>query len=803
MPAGEDGSLHVLVLAEEAPVAGDLCGLLNEAFPHWSVAGGTFAEAADRVAAGETSVALLDLRAGAADPEVVSRLTGAFPSLPIVVIGRDPEQGEAARRLGAQEYWEGDPGSGRGLGRALRHVAEHKRVADSLRQLQAAVDTMQLGVSITDGEGRIVYLNAAEAEMHGYTVPELLGQDARNLSPREQWKTLPPRALTTVRKWKRERVRIRKDGSRFPVQLMSDVVTDAAGRPWGLVTTCEDISERFRAEEALRDSEERYALAVRGTNDGIWDWDVREQRIYLSPRWKAMLGYGEWDLTDSPEEWFSRIHPEDRPHVDEKVRVHLEGRSPNFEDEYRMRHRDGTYRFVLSRGFAVRDGEGKPTRMAGAHTDVTDRRAYDPLTGLPNRALFGEKLEQSFDRASRRSGYFFAVIFLDLDRFKAINDSLGHLTGDAVLIAVAKRLLSCLRPGDTVARFAGDEFAILLDRIADVDDASLVADRILKQMETPVTARGREVALSASMGISLSTSGYARAEELLRDADAAMYSAKRLGRRRYQLFDDALRERMAARAHMEDALQRALRHGEFRLAFQPVFALAPRVLRGFEALLRWPAPDGRVLLPAEFLPVAESTGQILSLGLWALREACRQMQEWLLSARPAVHLTVSVNLSPRQIGRRGIVEDVEAVLRETGLPAERLRLEITEKAFDQPDVMSTLSRLATLGVAVDLDDFGTGMASLAHLERFPIAALKLDRPLVGALAGTGGAEPMLVRSILAVARMRGIRVVAEGVETEEELRAVIAQGCDEAQGNLLAPPLTPEAVRTMIGTPAA
>ncbi|MET0552606.1 MAG: EAL domain-containing protein [Vicinamibacteria bacterium] len=802
MPASADGPLRVLVLAEEPAAAGDVCALLAEAFPNWTVAGGTFAQAAERVAAEEGAVALLDLRRAPSDPELVSRLTGAFPLLPVVVLARDPGQGAAARRRGAQESWEGDPGSGRGLGRALWHAAEHKRVADSLRQLQAAVDTMQLGVSITDGDGRIVYLNAAEAEMHGYTVAELQGQDARNLSPREHWKTLPPRELPTVRKWKRERIRLRKDGSRFPVQLMSDVVTDAAGRPWGLVTTCEDISERFRAEEALRDSEERYALAVRGTNDGIWDWSIKEQKLYLSPRWKQMLGYGEWDLTESPDEWFSRVHPEDRPRVDEKVRVHLDGKSPNFEDEYRMRHRDGSYRFVLSRGFAVRDGEGKPTRMAGAHTDVTDRRAYDPLTGLPNRVLFGEKLEQAFDRSSRRSGYFFAVLFLDLDRFKTINDTLGHLTGDAVLIAVAKRLSGCLRPGDTVARFAGDEFAILLDRIADVDDASLVADRIQRQMETPVAALGREVALSASMGISLSTSGYTRAEELLRDADAAMYSAKRLGRRRYQLFDAALRERMAARAQMEDSLQRGLRHGEFRLAFQPVFALGPRALRGFEALLRWPAPDGRVLLPSEFLPVAEATGQILTLGLWALREACRQMQEWLAAA-PAADLTMSVNLSPRQVARRSLVEDVEAVLRDTGLPPARLRLEITEKAFDQPDVTGTLTRLAAMGVAIDLDDFGTGMASLAHLERFPIAALKLDRPLVAALAGTGGGEPMLVRSILAVARMRGIRVVAEGVESEEQLRALVAQGCDEAQGNLLAPPLTPDAARTMIGAPAA
>jgi diguanylate cyclase (GGDEF)-like protein/PAS domain S-box-containing protein len=802
MPSGSEDALRVLVLADEEPAALGLRALLLGAHPGWDVATGTFAEAPGRLARAGTAVALVDLRQAGPDPEVVSLLTGAFPSLPVVVLARDPAQGEAARRRGAQESWDGDPGGGRGLVRALRHAAEHKRVADSLRQLQAAVDTMQLGVSITDGDGRIVYLNAAEAEMHGYTVEELVGQDARNLSPREQWRTLPPRELPKVTKWKRERVRIRKDGSRFPVQLMSDVVTDAAGRPWGLVTTCEDITDRFKAEEALRDSEERYALAVRGTNDGIWDWSTKDQKIYLSPRWKQMLGYGEWDLTESPDEWFSRIHPEDRPRVDEKVRVHLEGKSPHFEDEYRMRHRDGTYRWVLSRGFAVRDGEGHPTRMAGAHTDVTDRRAYDPLTGLPNRALFTEKLEQAFDRSSRRSGYFFAVIFLDLDRFKAINDTLGHLTGDAVLIAVAKRLLGCLRPGDTVARFAGDEFAILLDRIADVDDASLVADRIQRQMETPVPALGRDVAISASMGISLSTSGYARAEELLRDADAAMYTAKRLGRRRYQLFDEALRERMAARARMEEALQRGLRHGEFRLVFQPVYALAPRALRGFEALLRWHAPDGRVLLPAEFLPVAESTGQILTLGQWALREACREMQAFLAAA-PGADLTMSVNLSPRQIARRSLVEDVEAALREASLPPERLRLEITEKALEQPDVPGTLTRLGALGVAIDLDDFGTGMASLAHLERFPIAALKLDRTLIGALCAQGGGEPMMVRSILAVARMRGIRVVAKGVETEAQLQAVVAQGCDEAQGYLLAPALTADAVRTMIGNPAA
>jgi diguanylate cyclase (GGDEF)-like protein/PAS domain S-box-containing protein len=812
--------------------------------PTWLVEAATPDDSIRRLATTHADAALLDLRApGRPDLDALGRLTGAFPALPVVVLVRDEASGVAALRLGAQDYLAEDAEDGRLLSRALRHAVERKRITDSLRQLEAAVRTMQLGVSITDAEGRIVYLNKAEAEMHGYAIEELLGKDARNLSPREQWKALPARELEHVTKWKRERMRLRKDGTRFPVQLMSDVVTDAAGRPWGLVTTCEDITERWRAEEALRDSEERYALAVRGTNDGIWDWSIKEQRIYLSPRWKAMLGYGEHDLGDSPDEWFSRVHPEDRERVDEKVQAHLQRKAPHFEDEYRMRHRDGSYRWVLSRGFAVRDGEGRPTRMAGAQTDVTDRRAYDPLTGLPNRALFAEKLEEAFDRAGRRSGYFFAVIFLDLDRFKSINDALGHLVGDGVLMGVAKRLSGCLRPGDTVARFGGDEFAILLDRIADADDASLVADRIQRELQAPLAVDGREVPLSASMGIALSTTGYSRSDELLRDADAAMFNAKRLGRTRYQLFDAAMRERMAARAQMEESLQRAVRRGEFHLLYQPVYALAPRRLIAMEALLRWRQPDGRELAPADFLGVAEATGQIHAIGTWALREACRQMKSWLDRSDASAQRTVDnerggasprraddasaqrtvdnergeasprradnasgllllVNLAGRQLARRSLTDDVAAALNESGLPPQRLRIEITERALEGTDAAAaTLSRLRAMGVGIHLDDFGTGAASLALLDRFPIDALKLDRPLVALLAEDGA--PGLVRSILAVARTRGLSVIAEGVETQAQLDALVAHGCDHGQGFLLGAPVAPDEAGALIAPSVA
>jgi diguanylate cyclase (GGDEF)-like protein/PAS domain S-box-containing protein len=576
------------------------------------------------------------------------------------------------------------------------------------------------------------------------------------------------------------------------------VVTDAAGQPFAVVTTCEDISERKRAEAELRRSEERYALAARGTNDGLWDWDLSTDRVYYSPRWKTMLGYEEEELGEAPGEWLERVHPDDLPRLQSKMTAHLEGAAPHFEDEHRMRHKDGSYRWFLSRGFAVRDAGGRPYRMAGAQTDVTDRRSYDPLTGLPNRALFAERLGYAFARFRRRDDYLFAVAFVDLDRFKEMNDTLGHLVGDQVLIAVAKRLEKCLRPGDTVGRFAGDEFAVLLERFADRADALGVVERLQQELSAPLRLRGHDMALTASMGVAFMGRGYERPEDLIRDADLAMYRAKAAGRSRFEVFDRSMQPAAGSRLDVERGLARALEQGEFRLVYQPIVGLAGGELAGFEALLRW-HDRGRVMLPGDFLSAAVESGHVLALGSWVIREGCRQLAAWRSQSPEAVRLRLSLNLSPAECARAGLMGEVEAVLDASGLAPGDLALDVTEAVLltDRDWLTGILADLRALGVRLHLDDFGRGPASLSALTRFPLDAVKLDRSLVSG-SHDGDAISDLARAILALAPRLGLAVIAEGVETASQREALREAGCLLGQGHLFAPPLDPEEAAALI-----
>src|SRR5438309_8961600 len=450
----------------------------------------------------------------------------------------------------------------------------------------------------------------------------------------------------------------------------NDYLTKPVDLPVALARIGTQLSHK-RAQEALRESEERYALAARGANDGLWDWNILTARVYYSPRWKAMLGWRENESGENPEEWFNRIHDADRQRVQEEIAAHRNGSTPHFDSEHRMLHKDGTFRWMLNRGLAVFDDSGRTLRMAGLQTDITERKASDPLTGLPNRLLFVDRLGRLIKHAKRRKDHLFAVLFLDLDGFKMINDSLGHLVGDQLLVGVATRLEKCLRSSDTVARLGetftvarlgGDEFTILLDDLKEPADANRTADRLMKALAPPFLLAGKEVFTSISIGITLSNTAYEQPEDMLRDADTAMYRAKSLGKARYEVFDADMRASVMARLQLETDLRRALERNEFRNFYQPIVSLESGRIVGFEALMRWQHPTRGMIAPEEFIFVAEETGLIRELGWWSLREACRQMSDWRAGSKGYVGLTMSVNLSAKQLLQPHLVEEMAKLL---------------------------------------------------------------------------------------------------------------------------------------------
>lgn len=569
-----------------------------------------------------------------------------------------------------------------------------------------------------------------------------------------------------------------------------------------------------RAQESLKESEERYALAARGANDGLWDWNLLTNAIYFSGRWKSMLGYQESEIGELPDEWFDRIHDADRDRVKEELAAHQNGLSPHFESVHRLRHKDGTFRWILSRGIATRDESGKPVRMAGSQTDVTEGKVSDPLTGLPNRLLFLDRLDRLMKHAKRHTQSRFAVLFLDLDAFKMINDSMGHLIGDQLLLGVAKRLESCLRATDTVARLApetftlarmgGDEFTVLLDELRDPDDAERTAQRIIKAFSEPFVIGGKEVFTSASIGIAPGSSSYCHPEEILRDADTAMYRAKSLGKARYEVFSADMRASVMARLELETDLRRAIERQEFRNFYQSIVDLETGEIMGFEALLRWEHPSRGLLAPKEFIQVAEETGLIRELGWWNLRQACLDISDWNAQSGRDRPLTMSVNLSIKQFMQPNLVENIRTLLQELRLQPETLKLEITESTVMEDPVIAIemLQQMKALGIRLAIDDFGTGYSSLSYLHRFPLDTLKIDRTFIsGTEGGVNGME--IARTILPLAKNLCLDVVAEGVETAEQVEELKRLKCQYAQGFYFSKPVLREEVESLLAARTA
>ena len=587
------------------------------------------------------------------------------------------------------------------------------------------------------------------------------------------------------------------DGRVRWLHARGDVVATSAGTPARMCGTVLDVTERKQSEDALRASEERYRRIVETAREGVWILDTDHRTTFVNSRLAEMLGYTIDEMVGVPLVDFVDGGARDG------VRAALTSTRAGGDEhhDFRFRRKDGTELWAMLSTSHLLDQERTATGTLAMVSDITVRKQveqrlahqalHDPLTGLPNRLLLLDRLEQAMARA-RRSGGWTGVLFFDLDRFKVVNDGLGHGSGDELLMAVASRLVSSARPMDTVARFGGDEFVVLCEDMPDEATAAVVADRIGAAVRHPVRLGDRDVTVTVSIGIATDRAGAADPEGLLRDADAAMYEAKLRGRGRHEVFDTTMRTRVVERLETEAALRRALEHQEFRLVYQPEVSLRDGAAVGVEALLRWEHPERGLLSPASFMPLAEETGLIVPIGAWVLDEACRQLQEWRQAHTGLCDLIVWVNLSARQLAERDLTDVVARALANSGLEPANLGLEITESAVmeDLDATGHALIRLKTLGVGLALDDFGTGFSSMNYLKQFPVNLLKVDRSFVAGLGSNTG-DSAIVAAVIGLAQSLGLATVAEGVETFEQLSALHTLGCSFAQGYFFGRPRPP------------
>ena len=688
-------------------------------------------------------------------------------------------------------------------------VATRRGLEETTDLLRLAQDAAGAGVWEWDVGGDVIRLSAASARLCGLDVPDA---DATLALALEDWHALVwpedmpavwavvERSLATGSPFVTEFRVGRRDGSAPACWLQSfgRVVLDArTGRPQRLVGLHIDTTARRESEEAtragearLRLSEERLALALDSGEDGIWDWDLPTDLVWVSDHWLTMLGRSAGRRVEM-RAFADMVHPEDRERVSTALRDHLKGVTPSLTCEHRMLRRDGVSIWVLTRGRTVeRAPDGRALRAVGTQIDISRRKEaeariehmalHDALTGLPNRLLFRDRLDRAIRAVARGRGTH-AVLACDLDRFKAVNDTLGHPAGDRLLCAVAARIQAVLRPDDTVARLGGDEFALVLGGLDGDADAERVARRIIAAVDEPFEIDGTAIEIGVSVGGAMVEAGIG-ADELFKRADAALYEAKAAGRDTYRLFRPDAHARLAVRSSLALDLKEAIRRGDFFLVYQPIVDLRSGEAVGFEALMRWQHPERGAVSPADFIPLAEETGLIVPLGAWALAEACREAARWPDRVR------VAVNVSGVQF-RDGLEEAVMTALANARLDARRLALEVTESVLmrDADDALARLHRLRGLGVSIALDDFGTGYSSLSYLRRFPFDRIKIDRAFVRDIADPDAAA--IMRAIVDLGHRLGKGIVVEGVETQDQLERVRREGCNEVQGFIFSRPL--------------
>lgn len=557
----------------------------------------------------------------------------------------------------------------------------------------------------------------------------------------------------------------------------------------------------------MRESEERYAIAASAGDDGLWDWNLETNEIYFSPRWKAMLGQAENEIDDSPDEWLKRVHSKDLGRLLGRLSDHLHRGAERFESEHRVLHTDGGYRWMLARGIAVRENSGTPVRLVGWLTDITDRKRnedrlkhdawHDSLTDLPNRAYFSGQLQRAATRSYGGANQGFALLYLDVDNFKELNDSLGHTVGDQVLIAIANRLKNSVRPGDTIARIGGDEFAVLLARLHDEREATHIAERIQKALTLPVKVSEHELSISVSIGVAMSSLAHDKPGDFLRDADRAMYQAKAEGGGRHRIFEQGARSDIPGESLGAADLRLAFEQGLLRVVYEPALALPAGKVAGCTASFTWDHPS-RGPLPAEtFQGLAEEQGLSSDLLERLLSDACSQMKTWLDAGLNPGRLTIKVD--PAGLRQPSLLETVQQTLAATGLDAKSLRLEVAENALleSNSETREQLQKCVDAGLQIAVGDLGMEYSSLIYLKGRPISMLKIDGFLVRDVP-SDMSSATITGGLIELAHSLGLKVSVDSISTPEQLAFLRAKRCDEFQGPIISATLSAEAFAEFI-----
>ena len=675
---------------------------------------------------------------------------------------------------------------------------------ENIRQITAQVPGMVFRVRLThDGARQYSFVSEGVRNLYGIEPAEVIAdggmlQTFKHPDDRLAVEAaLRTAATSTLPMTLQFRLKL-TDGTVKWVQMTSTCVSADEG---GTVRTgvTFDITASKLAETELRETEARWKLALDSTGDGVWDWDIVTGVELFSKRFMEMYGFAEGELASRTHEFDARTHPDDIEKLLRNRQAHLDGLMPTYINEHRIQCKDGSWKWILSRGMVIsRDAHGKPLRMIGTHTDITGRKHsealiwqqanFDALTGLPNRRMLRDRLEQEMKK-SRREGRLLAILFIDLDHFKEVNDTLGHDKGDLLLVEAARRIHDCVRETDTVGRMGGDEFTVVLSELSDSASAERIIHKILEAMTAVFQLGDEQVFVSASIGITVYPADATEVENLYKNADQALYVAKGAGRNRFSFFTPALQEAAQTRVRLTNDLRAGLAQHQFLLVYQPIIELGTGAIYKAEALIRWQHPTRGLISPAAFIPIAEASGLIIDIGNWVFMQAATQAKRWRASVHP--NFQISINKSPAQFHHISTAHGAWLDhLKALGLPGAAIAVEITEGLLLDANSAVTvrLLELRDAGIQVSLDDFGTGYSSLSYLQKFEIDYIKIDQSFVRHLVA-GSTDLALCKAIIVMAHELGMKVIAEGIETTGQRDLLVAAGCDFGQGYLFARPM--------------